>query len=170
MGGGGTGRPVSQGGLPAPPDGANPVKTNLLQAIEARLNLIPELATVKRWEDIPVDLSTLTLPAAFFWEEENPEPYNRLTKGVLDFWVEVFFTLDADDPASYTAFSESAEIVAKKIAGMFAAPGDLRAAGFIQAEPGRVVKAKHNPDYGALFMGYQLTYVHAAGNAWAINA
>ena len=149
---------------------ADTVKTTLLKAIEEQLNGIAGLATVKRWEDIPTDLSALELPVAFFWEHDEQEPYNRLTRGVLDFWVEVFFALDSDNPASYTAFSESAEEVAGHIKGLFAAPGELRAAGLILAEPGRVVKAKHNPEYGVLFMGYQLTYVHAAGNAWAINA
>lgn len=149
---------------------ADTVKTTLLKAIEARLGEVSELATVKRWEDIPTDLAALALPAAFFWEEEEPEPHNRLTFGILDFWVEVFFAVDADDPESYTAFSETAETVKGRIAGIFAAPGDLRAAGLIQAEPGRVVKAKHTPDYGALFMSYRLTYGHARGDAWTLNA
>jgi hypothetical protein len=170
MGGAGTGIPVSLGGPPAPPDGANTVKTNLLQAIEARLNLIPQLADVKRWEDIPTDLSLLTLPAAFFWEEERQEAYNRLTLGTLNFWVEVFFSLDPDNPASFTTFSETAEAVAGRIAGMFAAPGELRAFGLLQAQPAdKVVKARYNSDYGVLFMSYELTYVHAAGNAFSVT-
>ena len=149
---------------------ADPVKTILLQAIESRLNDIPELFTVKRWEDIPADLEALTLPAAFFWEEERQEAYNRLILGNLDFWVQVFFGLDPEVPASFTDFSEAAEAIAGKISDLFAAPGELRAAGLIQAHPaGQVVKARYNDDYGVLFMSYELTYGRARGDACSLN-
>jgi len=82
----------------------------------------------------------------------------------------VFFGLDPEDPASYTAFSESAEAVAGRIANMFAAPGELRAAGLIQAAPAaKVVKAKYNNDYGVLFMSYQLSYGRARSDACSLN-
>jgi hypothetical protein len=146
------------------------VKTGLLKAIEARLNEIPGLSTVKRWEDIPTDLAPLTLPAAFFWETEEQEAYNRLVLGRLDFWVQVFFGLDPEVPASFTDFSEAAEAIAGEISDLFAAPGDLRAAGLIQAQPaGQVVKARYNDDYGVLFMSYQLSYGRARGDASSLN-
>jgi hypothetical protein len=168
MGGFGSGSPAAP--LPASFFG-DPVKTGLLKAIEESLAAIPELATVKRWEDIPTDLSLLTLPAAFFWEEEDKEAYNRLTKGNLDFWVEVFFSLDPEDPASYTAFSEAAEQVAGEIEALFAAPLGLRDMGLLQALPAaKVVKARYNSDYGVLFMSYQLIYVHARGDAFSVPA
>jgi hypothetical protein len=149
---------------------ADTVKTTLLKAIETRLGEITALATVKRWKDIPTDLSLLTLPAAFFWEEEQQEAYNRLTLGRLDFWVEVFFSLDPEVPASFTTFSETAEEIAGKISGLFAAPGELRAAGLVQALPAdKVVKARYNSDYGVLFMSYQLTYAHARGDAASLT-
>jgi len=149
---------------------ADTVKTILLQAIEDRLNDLSGLATVKRWEDIPTDLTLLALPAAFFWEEEEQEAYNRLTLGHLDFWVQVFFCLDPDDPASFTAFSEAAEATAGEIGDLFAAPGELRAAGLIQVEPAaKVVKAKYHDGYGVLFMSYQLTYGRARGDACSLN-
>lgn len=149
---------------------ADTVKTGLLKAIETRLNEIPELATVKRWEDIPADLTGFVLPVAFFWETERQEPYNRLTLGILDFWVQVFFSLDPDVPASFTDFSEDAETVAGVISDFFAAPGELRALGLIQAKPaGDVVKARYNEDYGVLFMSYELSYGRARGDACSLN-
>lgn len=149
---------------------ADTVKTGLLKAIETRLNEIPGLGTVKRWEDIPADLSLLTLPAAFFWEEEDQEAYNRLILGRLNFWVQIFFGLDPEVPASFTTFSDSAEAVAGAISDLFAAPGDLRAAGLIQALPAsKVVKARYNGDYGVLFMSYQLSYGRARGDACSLN-
>lgn len=149
--------------------GTGTIKTGLLQAIEVRLNEIPELATVKRWEDIPADLEAMAKPILFFWEEEDRESWNRLTLGNLDFWMQVFFTLDPDDAPDYTAFTEAAEIVAGKIQNLLAAPGTLRAAGLIRVKPDRVVKARYNSEYGTLFLSYQLMYAHAAGNAFALN-
>jgi hypothetical protein len=149
---------------------ADPVKTILLKAIEDRLNDIQGLATVKRWEDIPADLTGLTMPVAFFWETEEQEVYNRLVLGRLDFWVQVFFGLDPEVPASFTAFSEAAEVIAGKISDLFATPGELRVAGLIQAQPaGQVVKARYNDDYGVLFMSYQLSYGRARGDACSLN-
>lgn len=168
MGGYGTGIPAVVLPLPPLPGLNDTVKIALLKAIENRLMEIPEVATVKRWEDIPTDLSTLTLPVLFFWEEDELEPYNRLTKGNLDFWLQVFFALEAEDPASFTAFSETADIVAGQISNLFAAPGSLRESGLLRAEPDRVVKARYNSDYGVLFMNYQISYLHAAGDAFSI--
>jgi hypothetical protein len=146
------------------------VKTQVLKALAARLEEIEELGTVRRWQDIPTDLSLYPSPVLFFWEDEEKEPFNRLTLGRLDLWLEVFFPLAAGDEADYTRFAETAETVAGRIADLLAAPlGPLRNAGLIQAEPGRVVKAKHNPDWGVLFMTYQLTYVHNCGDAFAVT-
>jgi hypothetical protein len=110
------------------------------------------------------------MPTAFFWETERQEPYNRLTLGVLDFWVQVFFGLDPEVPASFTAFSEAAETVAGAISDFFAAPAGLRALGLIQAKPASdVVKARYNTDYGVLFMSYELSYGRARGDACSLN-
>jgi len=147
------------------------IKTGLLRAIEERLNEILEVAVVKREEDIPADFTGLAMPALYCWENEQAEPgsFNRLTLGKLDFWLEVFFVLDPDDLASFTAFKDAAATVAGRIANLFAAPGELRAAGLILVEPGRVDQARYNSDYGVLFMAYQLTYGHAAGDAFALT-
>lgn len=144
---------------------ADTVKTGILKAIETLLSGIPAIKTVFRWQEIPIDLAEFEKPVLFFWEEEDKERRNRLTLGKLDFWIQVFFALDPEDPASYAAFTEAAEEAAGYIQNEFAV--NLRATGLIQALPGRVVKAKHNDDFGILFMTYQLTYGHATGDAFA---
>ena len=55
---------------------AEPVKTQVLKAVETMLGEIPEIKTVYRWRDIPTDLDELEngTPALFFWEEEEKEP------------------------------------------------------------------------------------------------
>lgn len=160
---------LSQAGTYFVPEPGDPVKIGLLKTLEARLAEIPELGSVQRWEDLPADLSGYTLPALFFWEEEEKEVQNRLALGALDFWLQVFFALDPDDPADYTAFSETAETVAARIANLFAAPGELRSAGLIQAGAGRVYKAKHNENYGSLFMSWRLDYGHARQDAFSLT-
>ena len=144
----------------------DPIKTRLLKELQAQLAEIPELGSVQRWEDVPADLNEYSLPALFFWEEEEKEDINRLTHGILDFWLQVFFSLDSDDPANYTAFSEAADTVAGRIGNLFTDNRYLRSVGLIRAEPGRIIKAKHNPDYGVLFMSYSLLYGHARGDAF----
>ena len=81
---------------------AEPVKTQVLKAVETMLGEIPEIKTVYRWQDIPTDLEELEngAPALFFWEEEEKEPWNRLTLGKLDFWMAVFIKLEGEINAS----------------------------------------------------------------------
>jgi hypothetical protein len=155
---------------PFPAAAGEAVKTQLLKAIELELQEIPEIGTVLRWQDIPVDLSDFTPPVLFFWEDEEKEPYNRLAQGTLDFWIEVFFPLAMDNEPDYTRFTEDADTVAGRLWNLFAGDlSSLKSAGLVKALPGRVVKAKHNPEWGVLFLTYQLTYVHNYGDAFAVN-
>jgi len=144
------------------------VKTGLLKALEAKLKEIPEVGTVLRWQDIPTDLGNYIAPVLFFWETEEKEPFNRLAWGRLDFSIQVFFPLNPDDPGDYTRFAEQADTVAGRVWNLLAGDlGELRSAGLVQALPGLVVKAKHNLEWGVLFLTYELSYVHNYGDAFA---
>ncbi|OGP75466.1 MAG: hypothetical protein A2Y80_01235 [Deltaproteobacteria bacterium RBG_13_58_19] len=149
---------------------AEPVKTLLLKALEARLREIPEVATVFRWRNIPFDLAEIAKPVLFFWEEEEKEAGNRLIRGNLELWMQTFFTLDPEDAPGYTAFEEAAEVVAARIDNLLAAPGPLRAVGLIMAGPlKQKVIAQHNEEYGTIFLLYPLQYGHARGDACSLN-
>lgn len=149
---------------------SEPVKTLLLRSLEEKLRGIEEVKTVVRWDDIPVDLSGYETPVLFFWEEEEKEPHNRLTLGRLDLWFQVFEPLRPDQDGDYVRFCELAEVIAAKIDNLMSGEWpDLRAAGLIQVIPGRVVKTKHNPEWGVLFMIYQVIYAHRSGDAFSLN-
>lgn len=146
-----------------------PVKTRLLKALEGRLRTIPEINTVIRWDDIPVDLAGYEPPVLFFWEEEEKEPHNRIALGRLTMWFQVFSPLRPEEEEDYASFCELAELLAGRLDDLMSgAWPELRAAGLIQVIPGRVVKAKHSPDWGVLFKTYQLIYAHRMGDSFAV--
>lgn len=149
----------------------SPVKTGIMQVLAQTLEAVTGVGSVHR-QDIPFDTSLLTAadyPAVFFWEEEKKSEYNRLTKGIMDLWIQVFFPLTADDPDSFPEFQEDAEELAAQISDVLAAPAALRAVGVIKISREAVYKAKYNSDFGIVKMNYQLTYGHAAGDASDIN-
>lgn len=151
---------------------ADTVKTMILKEIQNRLLELPDLASlsqVKRWEDIPADFSTIPLPAVFFWETERKEPWNRLSKCILDFWLEVFFPLDPDDPASFTDFSEEAAIMDAQIEGLFHNLSGLRSLGLLEVRNPTAENAKYMSERAAFFKNYELVYVHATGDPFRVT-
>jgi len=148
---------------------AEPVKTGLCKAIEAMLREVPGIKTVLPWQAPPLDPSQHEPPLMVFWDEEKKEPWNRLDLGKLDFWLMVLFSVNPEDPVSHDTFLKAADEAAGHIQNQFAAPATLRPAGLIQAQAEDVVKGKYMEGYGGLFMIYQLTYAHAAGDAFALN-
>lgn len=148
---------------------AEPVKTQIMKALETMLGEIAEIGSVQRWYDMPVDLDTLTCPALFFWEEEDREQRNRIAIGELSVYMGVFFKLISTDGPGYQDFNDQADIVAGKIIDKLSAPSALRAAGMIQIEEKWVKKALASEFYGELSLLYSLTYGHVIGDSTSIN-
>jgi len=146
---------------------ADPVKVRIMKALEMMLGDIPELGSVQRWYDIPVDLETLDLPALFYWEEEERGVRNRLAWNKLDLNFAVFYRLASFDGPGYQQFSDAADDLAAKIHAKLAIPAALREAGMVTLEEKFVRKALANEMFGELTMSYLLIYGHAFGDAYS---
>lgn len=148
---------------------ADPIKTQIMKAIETLMGEITEIGSVQRWYDIPVDLDTLTCPALFYWEEEDRDLRNRIAIGELSVYMGVFFKLISTDGPGYQIFNDQADIVAGKIIDKLSSPAALRAVGMIRIEESWIKKALSSEFYGELSIMYQLTYGHVVGDSTSIN-
>jgi hypothetical protein len=149
-------------------DTTDPIKTQVLKAVETLLNEIPDLATVLRLYKFPVDLDGLADPVCFFWDdtEDRDEEFYRLGIGDLDLWITVFIKLADGD---YQAFNDEADKIAAKIQGKMETQGLLRAAGAHQVQEGTVNKALASETWGELVITFRITYAHNRGDAFSVN-
>jgi len=147
----------------------DPIKVRIMKTLETMLAEIPELGSIHRWEEIPVDLATLELPALFYWEEEDREIRNRIAWNTLSLNLAVFDRLVSYDGPGYQQFSDLADVLAAKISNKLAIPQTLRAAGLISLEEQAVRKALANEEYGELAMSFTLIYGHAVGDAFSTD-
>lgn len=145
----------------------DPIKVRIMKALETLLEEIPELGSVQRWYEIPVDLETLTLPALFYWEEEERGVRNRLAWNKLDLNFAIFYRLVSYDGPGYQQFSDAADDLAAKIHAKLAIPAALREAGMVTLEERFVRKALANEMFGELTMSFIVIYGHAYGNAFS---
>lgn len=146
----------------------DPIKVQVMKSLELLLAEIPEIRSVQRWYEIPVDLETLALPALFYWEEEERHLRNRIVWNELHLYLAVFFRLASTDGPGYQQFSDDADDLAAKIHGKLLSPGALAASGTINLAEGWVRKALANESFGELSMTYVLTYGHTKGDAFSI--
>lgn len=146
----------------------DPIKVQVMQSLETLLAEIPEIGSVQRWYEIPVDLDTWALPALFYWEEEERHLRNRIVWNELHLYLAVFFRLESADGPGYQRFSDTADDLAAKIHNKLLEPGALAASGTISLTESWVRKALANELFGELSMTFMLTYGHTKGDAFSI--
>jgi len=165
---------------------AEPVKTFLLKDLEARLQAIPGLPTVRRQFDLPLDLDEtdpetgaemIAKPAMFFWEgPEDSEEENLITRNALQLSLVTYFKLsgalgDGQTP-TFQVFADEAEVLAIPIKKMLANAANLAAwgdLGLLEMEPIGISKALASETYGEMVLTYRLTYWHRLGDAASLN-
>ena len=156
---------------------SEPVKTILLQAMEAALAGLPGLETVRREYDLPFDLAQVTCPALFFWEDpEDLEEDNLIARNTLHLSLAVYLELqggigDGETP-TFQTFADQADRLAGQIHGLITDRGQLtawQALGLLEIEPVAQIKALASELYGEMVLTYRLTYWHRLGDAGSLN-
>lgn len=141
------------------------IKVQVMHKLAEVLAGVPGIGSVNRWEGKPIDLDTLKMPALFLYEEsEHRDKRNRLAVGVIKLAVMVFIPLT---PAGSVSFNDVADNLQGEIHNALIGTTVLK--GLVEnIVEGEVRKEMANDLYGALYQTFDITYMHAWGDAFSV--
>lgn len=150
-----------------------PVKTCVLEAIREAVECIPELKTVRRFQGLPTDLSTIAHPSAFIYDSvaEQRSKANRVYQGDMDLQFDIYIELKSEDVSNnYLPFSDLADIIQARLHAVFFGPDQPNLKGLVlAASEVTVEKAIANDLYGVLSYIITITYRHQIGDAFSLD-
>lgn len=141
-----------------------PIKTQVLNAIEATISNIAEIKQVIRNPSKPIDRDSTVFPVTFVFDDrEERSRKNRLAVGTLSVHVETWVIDDGDN-----SMGDAMDIIQAEIHAVMSGAADVIRL-TIKIEESSVEKMFINEDMGVIVMIYDITYPHKWGNAYKLN-